>query len=99
MKDRYELHKFFNEYFPNSKQFLMDIFDVELDEILEEAEKLKGYKIPVKFREKPEIVELSGLNDTVFYNAFLEVLLKKYDRKEIKKELQQWKERSILQFV
>ncbi len=97
--DRKQLHSFLSEYFPNTKHLLLEIFDVELDEILEEANKIKGYKIPVKFKEKPEIVKASGLTDTNFYNAFLEVLLKKYTIQEIKEEIKKWKEKGILQFV
>jgi len=97
--NRKQLHNFLSQYFPNTKHYLFEIFDINLDEILEEAEKLKGYKIPVKFKEKPEKLKVSGLTDTVFYNAFLEVLLKKYSLKEIKEEINKWKGKGILQFV
>ena len=100
--DRIEIHKFLSTFFPNTKHFLFQIFEVSDDEILEEAKRLEGYKIPVKFSDEKisERIKLLGLTDVVFYNAFLEVLRKKYKNlSELSKELEEWKKRSIIQYV
>lgn len=98
---RLELHKTFSRYFPNSKHYLFEIFEVSDDEILEKAKNLKGYKIPIKFSDRDLRVRIMklGLNETTFYNAFLEVMVERYkSTEEIGQEIERWR-KNILQFV
>lgn len=98
--DRRQLHEFLSEYFPNSKHLLFEIFPVSDEEIKRKALNLRGYKIPIKLSGTYVKVRMlrTGLNDTNFYNGFLEVLKDRYTKDQIKEEIERWKT-GILQFA
>ena len=103
--DRYQLHRELSEIFPNSKEYLIKVFMEEIKPscVKDKVRKIKGTKILVRFRDDKDVfsyIEKTGLDPVVFYNAFLECLIEKYgDIKSIIKEIEKWRENSILRFV
>ena len=99
---REELHRKISEIFFH-KDFLVKIFINEISEkeIIEALDRLEGRKITIRFRD-PQVKNIAKKygGETEFYNAFLEVLIKKYkDYKNIQREIEKWKRRSFLQYL
>lgn len=99
--DRYELHKVIDRYFANQKFYLFEVFRVGIDDLKPYIDKLKGYRIPVKVGgEIGRQAKDRGISEKELYNAMLEYLLDRYSNiQNIEREINRWKEETILRFV
>jgi hypothetical protein len=92
--DRKELHSFLGRYFSHYRDGLITIFFDDVKDLLkEEIKNIRGTKIPIRFRTEKvkNLAKDYNASEVVFYNAFLEALLKKFkSKKEIEKRVEDW---------